>query len=134
MSVFEQSPADEPVAPGAALRRAREQAGIALEVVAQRTMIPLSRLRALENDDYERVGVATFVVGYVRAYAKFLRMDPAPLLLALEPSLPKSEVAPMQSAPSVALALHVQKRPRSFFVFRRYPVSSSTFITVITVV
>ena len=115
MSVFEQSPADEPVLPGATLRRAREQAGIALEVVAQRTMIPLSRLRALESDDYERVGVATFVVGYLRAYAKFLKMDPVPLLVALEPSLPAAELAPMQTAPSVALALHVQKRPRSFF-------------------
>ena len=115
MSVIEQSPANEPVQPGATLRRVREQAGIALEVVAQRTMIPLSRLRALENDDYDRVGVATFVVGYVRAYAKFLNLDPAPLVLALEPSLPKAELAPMQPAPSVALALHVQKRPRSFF-------------------
>lgn len=115
MSVIEQSPADEPVLPGATLRRAREQAGIALEVVAQRTMIPLSRLRALESDDYERVGVATFVVGYLRAYAKFLKMDPVPLLVALEPSLPAAELAPMQTAPSVALALHVQKRPRSFF-------------------
>jgi cytoskeleton protein RodZ len=115
MSIPEQSPADEPVAPGAALRKVREQAGIALELVAQRTMIPLSRLRALENDDYERVGVATFVIGYVRAYAKFLGVDPAPLLNALEPSLPKAESAPIQLAPSVALALHVQKRPRSFF-------------------
>lgn len=115
MSVLEQSPADEPIAPGATLRKAREQAGIALEQVAQRTMIPLSRLRALESDDYERVGVTTFVTGYVRAYAKFVGIDPAPLLAALEPSLPKSELAPMQAAPSVALALHVQKRPRSLF-------------------
>lgn len=115
MSVIEQSQANEPVQPGATLRRVREQAGIALEAVAQRTMIPLSRLRALESDDYDRVGVATFVVGYVRSYAKFLNLDPAPLVAALEPSLPNAELAPMQPAPPVALALHVQKRPRSFF-------------------
>lgn len=115
MSVIEQSPAGEPVAPGATLCKAREQAGIALEVVAQRTLIPLSRLRALESDDYERVGAATFVRGYVRAYAKLLGIDPAPLVDALEPALPKSELVPMQTAPSVALALHVQKRPQSFF-------------------
>lgn len=115
MSVLEPSSADVQVPPGAALRAGREHAGISLEVVSQRTMIPLSRLRALENDDYERVGVATFVTGYVRAYAKFLGLDPAPLLRALEPSLPKSETTSHQPPPSVALALQVQKRPRSFF-------------------
>lgn len=115
MSVIEPSSTGEAVIPGATLRNQREQAGIALELVSQRTLIPLSRLQALENDDYERVGAATFVRGYVRAYAKFLGVDPIPLLRALDAVLPNPESVPMQVAPSVALALQVQKRPRSFF-------------------
>ena len=115
MSFDEQSSVDEPVAPGGTLRKAREQAGFPLELVAPRTLIPLFRLRALENDDYERVGAAAFTIGYVRAYAKFLGIDPAPLLSALESSLSLFEFAPVQAAPSGALALHAQKRPRSFF-------------------
>lgn len=115
MSFDEQSLADESVTPGGTLRKAREQAGLPLELVAQRTLIPLFRLRALENDDYERVGAAAFAIGYVRAYAKFLGIDPEPLLSALESSLPLFEFAPVQAAPSGALAFDAQKRPRSFF-------------------
>ena len=51
MSVIEPSPAE--LSPGTVLRQARERAGLTLEAVAQRTLIPLSRLRALEGDDYE---------------------------------------------------------------------------------
>lgn len=114
MSVIEQPPADLSQPPGVTLRNAREQAGLTLDAVAQRTMIPLSRLRALENDDYDRVGVATFVIGYTRSYARFLGIDPDPLVQALEASLPHIEPLPEHSSP-VALALHVQRRPRSFF-------------------
>jgi cytoskeleton protein RodZ len=114
MSVQEQPPVELSQPPGVILRKARERAGLTLEAVAQSTLIPLSRLRALENDDYERVGVATFVLGYTRSYARFLGVDPAPLLQSLGASLPYAEPLPVQEVP-VALALQVQRRPRSLF-------------------
>jgi cytoskeleton protein RodZ len=112
MSVTEPSPAE--LSPGTVLRQARERAGLSLEDVAQRTLVPLSRLRALENDDYERVGVPTFVLGYTRSYARFLKVDPAPLLKNLEATLPRVDPVPVQTS-TVALALQVQRKPRSYF-------------------
>lgn len=114
MSVIEQPPVDISQPPGVTLRKARERAGLTLDAVSQSTMIPLSRLRALENDDYDRVGVATFVIGYTRSYARFIGVDPSPLVQMLEASLPQVEPVPVQSSP-VALSLHAQRRPRSFF-------------------
>ncbi len=112
MSVIEPSPAE--LSPGTVLRQARERAGLTLEAVAQRTLIPLSRLRALERDDYEQVGVPTFVLGYTRSYARFLNVDPAPLLKTLEATLPRVDPVPVQTS-TVALALQVQRKPRSVF-------------------
>ena len=112
MSVIEPSPAE--LSPGTVLRQARERAGLTLEAVAQRTLIPLSRLRALERDDYEQVGVPTFVLGYTRSYARFLKVDPAPLLKTLEATLPRVDPVPVQTS-TVALALQVQRKPRSVF-------------------
>lgn len=112
MSVIEPSPAEP--SPGTVLRQAREGAGLTLEAVAQRTLIPLSRLRALERDDYDQVGVPTFVLGYTRSYARFLNVDPAPLLKALEATLPRVDPVPVQTS-TVALALQVQRKPRSVF-------------------
>jgi cytoskeleton protein RodZ len=102
------------LSPGAALKQAREAAGLTLDVVSQRTLIPLVRLRALEDDDYEQVGVATFVMGYTRSYSRFLGLNPDPLLRQLEELVPKPSVGPFDH-PSVALALQVQRRPRSMF-------------------
>ena len=112
MSVIEPSPAEP--SPGTVLRQARERAGLTVEDVAQRTLIPLSRLRALEDDDYERVGVPTFVLGYTRSYARFLKVDPAPLLKTLETTLPRVDPVPVQTS-TVALALQGQRKPRSYF-------------------
>lgn len=126
MSVVEQSPPNVIASPGSILRDAREKAGIRLETVAQRTMIPLVRLQALENDDYTRVGVPTFVSGYTRSYARFLGIDPAPLLRDLQKVLPQIDPLVVE-APPVALALQVQKRPKSLF----WPV---VFVVVILLV
>lgn len=106
------SPTEIP--PGNRLRQARESAGLTLAQVAQRTLIPVSRLQSLEKDDYGRVGVATFVVGYTRTYARVLGLDPAPLVQQLEARLP-SEFPTRHQAPSVALSLEVRKRPGTLF-------------------
>lgn len=55
---------------GQRLRRQREQAGLSLDDVNQLTRIPLTKLNALEGDDFISLGDSVYALGYIRAYAK----------------------------------------------------------------
>jgi transcriptional regulator with XRE-family HTH domain len=58
------------------LRRARERAELSLEDLSQRTKIQLNLLDAMERGDFARVPGGLFVRGFLRAYAKEVRLDP----------------------------------------------------------
>lgn len=73
--------------PGEQLRQAREQAGVSLQVVAERTLISLHKLQALERDDYGAVGGTAHVTGYTRAYARVLGLDAKALVHSVESAL-----------------------------------------------
>jgi cytoskeleton protein RodZ len=68
---------------GAQLRAAREAAGWSQEAVAQQLKLAPRQVRAIEEDDYARLPGRTFVRGFVRNYARLLRLDPAQVLAAL---------------------------------------------------
>lgn len=114
MSVSEPSITSQEPSPGTRLRQAREGAGLTLAEIAQRTLIPVARLQALEKDDYDQVGVATFVTGYTRTYARIVGLDPAPLVQQLDARL-SSQTPAVRQTPSVAMSLEVRKRPGSIF-------------------
>lgn len=73
---------------GARLRAAREQAGLSLADVAERLKLSLRQLDAIEENQFEMLHGAPFVRGFVRNYARFLGMDPAPLLSLLDRRFP----------------------------------------------
>lgn len=97
--VVDQVPAQaaEPVAPaevetpGSVLRRAREARGQSIADVVQVIRFSARQIDALERDDYASLPGATAVRGLVRNYAKFLKLDAAPLLAQLEPAVPVPE-------------------------------------------
>lgn len=72
---------------GDALRAARRQQGHSLGDVAADTRIRESYLAALEQDDYAGLGGAVYVRGFITSYARFLGLDPQPLLAAYDASL-----------------------------------------------
>lgn len=78
---------------GRLLAEAREALGLAVADVAARLRLAPRQIEALEADDYERLPGRTFTRGFVRNYARLLQMDPAPLLAALDQSLPESRVS-----------------------------------------
>lgn len=63
---------EEAMLPGERLRRAREEQGLSQDEVSKHLRLSLSYLRALEEDDYERLPEPTFIKGYLRNYARFL--------------------------------------------------------------
>lgn len=100
---------------GSRLRVAREAAGYSIADVVQVIRFSAHQIDALERDDYSALPGATSVRGLVRNYAKFLKVDPVPLLALLEPSVPvpEADVRPptnMGEAEQAALAERIPLR------------------------
>ena len=86
----------ESFSPGSVLRHAREARGQSISDVAQVIRFSPHQIDALERDDYASLPGATSVRGMVRNYARFVKLDAAPLLAQLEPAVPvvEAEVRP----------------------------------------
>lgn len=65
---------------GDTLRERRVTLGISIEQAESATRIRARLLAALEEGDYDRLPNAGYVRGYVSSYARFLELDPLPLL------------------------------------------------------
>ncbi len=65
---------------GSSLRMAREQKGKSVHEVAQALHLEVETVQALENENTEKLPEAVFVCGYIRNYARYLAIDPEPLL------------------------------------------------------
>lgn len=60
---------------GEKMQREREMRNISLDEIAESTKIGCRMLRALEQEDFEKLPGGIFNKGFVRAYAKFLGLD-----------------------------------------------------------
>lgn len=78
--------------PGRVLRQARETQGLTLSEVAGTLKFSTRQIEALENDDFQQLQGKTFLRGFIRAYARLLKLHPDTLLDMLEvESLPSPE-------------------------------------------
>jgi len=66
--------------PGAQLRQARERRGETVSEVAFALKLSPRQIVALESDDFAGLPGMAFVRGFLRNYARYLGLDPAPLL------------------------------------------------------
>lgn len=66
--------------PGAALAAARTAQNLAVADVARQLKLSASQVQALEAGEFERLPGPVFVRGFVRNYARLLRLDPDRLL------------------------------------------------------
>lgn len=67
---------------GEALRAARRQQGISLADAAASTRVRETYLAALEEEEFAALGGDVYVKGFLRSYARYLSLDPEPLLAA----------------------------------------------------
>lgn len=65
---------------GETLKERRKQLGISLPQAEEQLHIRSRLLEALEEGDYERLPNPGYVRGYVSSYARYLELDPEPLL------------------------------------------------------
>lgn len=70
--------------PGDVLRQAREQRDWSQAEVAKRLNLTVSSLNNLETGAFDKLPGHTFARGYIRAYAKLMDMDQAPLVAAFD--------------------------------------------------
>lgn len=72
--------ADAGRSPGARLRQARAARGETVGEVAATLRLSRRQIEALESDDYAALPGPAFAQGFLRNYARYLGLDPAPLL------------------------------------------------------
>lgn len=77
------SPPPAARSPGAIVREARESAGMSIDDVSQQLKLAPRQVVALEDDDYAQLPGRTFIRGFLRNYARLLRLDADALLAAL---------------------------------------------------
>lgn len=73
-----------PVSPGALLKTAREQLGISQADIAKSLNLKTQQIQDLENDLYSPTVAPTFTRGYLRVYARHVRLPEQEVLAAYD--------------------------------------------------
>ncbi len=72
---------------GGQLSRARSARGLSIADVARQLKLSPAQVEALEAGQYDRLPGRVFVRGFMRNYARLVKLDPEPLLASVEPGL-----------------------------------------------
>jgi cytoskeleton protein RodZ len=83
---------------GALLRAARESSGMTIDAVAQHLKLAPRQVKAIEEGNYKELPGRTFIRGFVRNYARLVRLDPERVVSAL----PGGTAAPALEAPTLS--------------------------------
>jgi cytoskeleton protein RodZ len=73
---------------GLLLRKAREARGLAVDDVVHALKFGARQIEAIEADRMDSLPGSVFVRGLIRSYARFLKLDPEPLLGLLDANTP----------------------------------------------
>lgn len=79
-------PPSSPVqrSPGTILMTQREALGLSVQTVANQLNLTMHFVRAIESDSHEKLPGDVFVRGYIRTYARLLKLDPEQVLAVYE--------------------------------------------------
>ena len=77
------------------MREARKLAGLNVEQMAERLNLRRGIVRALEEDRFDTLPGPTFTRGYLRNYARALKLDERKLLALFEATLPQPSAVPV---------------------------------------
>lgn len=108
------------LSPGARLAAARKAMGWTVERVAAELRLAPRQILALEAGDYAALPEPAVVRAFIRAYAKLLKLEAAPLvaLIALEPGAKKASAATAAALPATSPETEKSGRRGSAFSFR----------------
>lgn len=92
------APAAVPATPGAVLSAARQGHGLTIEQVASHLNLAPRQVMALEADDFAALPGMVIARGFLRSYAKFLRLDPVAVLAMLGEQSQAASSVPLRHA------------------------------------
>ncbi|ERS86718.1 hypothetical protein Q672_01200 [Marinobacter sp. EVN1] len=87
MTGEEQSQPASEASVGQQLRRAREKLGLSVSDIADQQHLRPSVIQSIEEGDYSKVDTELFLKGYVRTYARQVKLDADALIAALDSEL-----------------------------------------------
>ena len=86
---------------GERLRREREMRGVSLEEISESTKIGTRSLKAIEDNEFQKLPGGIFNKGFVRAYAKFLGLDEDETVADFDAAWKEQQLATGQAIESV---------------------------------
>ena len=90
-------------APGELLKQARERLGLAQADIAAQLNLQAEVIDAVEKNDKDRLPIATYFRGYIRSYARLVKLDGDMLIRLYEQgSTPPPEIIPNIKKPTQA--------------------------------
>jgi cytoskeleton protein RodZ len=96
--------------PGRQLAAARESRGMTVAEIAQQLKLSPWQVDALEAGDYERLPGAVFVRGFIRNYARLVKLDAADLLATDEQQQPLAAPVHAPALPPVNIPFPTGRR------------------------
>lgn len=78
---------------GGVLKAARESQGLSILEVSKQLRLGVNQIQAIEQDDFAKLPQKSIVRGFIRNYARLLKVEPTPVLLAYQQLVPDSTPA-----------------------------------------
>ena len=98
---------------GGALRTARENQGLAIQDIASRLRLSPKQIEAIEADNFAALPEPTIVRGFIRNYAKQLKINAEPLLDAYNVIVPSTDPHELIVKPSANMKMTSYKKPNT---------------------
>jgi cytoskeleton protein RodZ len=97
---------------GGALRAARENQGLSIPDIASRLRLSAKQIEAIEADNFSALPEPTIVRGFIRNYAKQLKINPEPLLDAYNVFVPSTTPHELIVKPSANMKMTSREKPK----------------------
>jgi len=98
---------------GGALRSARENQGLTVQDIANRLRLSPKQIEAIEADNFSALPEPTIVRGFIRNYAKLLKINTEPLLDAYSVLAPNSAPHEFTIKPTSKMKVTSYDKPKS---------------------
>ena len=114
-----------PLSVGTELREKRVHQGLSVDDISNRIKFSPRQIEALEADDFAHLPETAFLRGFVRSYARFLQLDPTPLLDALPRPPEQSVPQEAKALPEVPFDIYTERKQNIIWL------SAALFIAVV---
>ncbi len=103
---------------GSQLKAAREALGLSIHEVSGQLRLGINQIQAIEQDDFAKLPQQSIVRGFIRNYARLLKVDSEPILAAYQRLVPTEAPLPLSvksnANTSVIGKTHRPVRPQRF--------------------